>query len=57
MMLFTTLVVSFFKNRGGSVNVQLWFLVVYAKERNDQCGNQHYSRELLMIGIVVPETY
>ena len=26
-------------------------------ERNDQCGNnQHYSRELLMIGIVVPET-
>jgi len=26
------------------------------QERNDQCGNQHYSRELLMIGIVVPET-
>ena len=26
------------------------------KERNDQCGNQHYSRELLMMGIVVPET-
>ena len=25
------------------------------KERDDQCGNQHYSRELLM-GIVVPET-
>ena len=25
-------------------------------ERNDQCGNQHYSRELLMMGIVVPET-
>jgi len=27
------------------------------QERNDQCGNQHYSRELLMMGRVVPETY
>jgi len=27
------------------------------QERNDQCGNQHHSRELLMMGIVVPETY
>jgi len=26
------------------------------RERNDQCGNQHHSRELLMMGIVVPET-
>jgi len=26
------------------------------QERNAQCGNQHYSRELLMMGIVVPET-
>jgi len=26
------------------------------QERNDQCSNQHYSRELLMMGIVVPET-
>jgi len=26
------------------------------QERNDPCGNQHYSRELLMMGIVVPET-
>jgi len=26
------------------------------QERNEQCGNQHYSRELLMVGIVVPET-
>jgi len=25
-------------------------------ERNDQCGNQYYSCELLMMGIVVPET-
>jgi len=23
------------------------------QERNDQCGNQHYSRELLMMGIVL----
>jgi len=27
------------------------------QERNDQCGNQHCSRELLMMGIVVPETW
>ena len=26
------------------------------QERDDQCGNQHYSRELLMMGIVVRET-
>jgi len=26
------------------------------QERNDRCGNQHRSRELLMMGIVVPET-
>jgi len=26
------------------------------QERNDQCGNQHYSHELLMMGIVMPET-
>ena len=26
------------------------------QERNDQHGNQHYSRELLMMDIVVPET-
>ena len=26
------------------------------QERNDQCGNQHHSHELLMMGIVVPET-
>jgi len=25
------------------------------QERNDQCGNQHHSRKLLMMGIVVPE--
>ena len=26
------------------------------QERNDQCGNQHHSRELLMMGIVMSET-
>jgi len=26
------------------------------QERYDQCGNQHHSRELLTMGIVVPET-
>ena len=26
------------------------------QERYDQCGNQQHSRELLMMGIVVPET-
>ena len=26
------------------------------QERNDQCGNQHYSHQLLMMGILVPET-
>ena len=26
------------------------------QERNDQCGNQHHSRELLMLGIVTSET-
>jgi len=28
----------------------------YDVERNDQCGNQHHIRELLMMDIVVPET-
>ena len=27
------------------------------QEQNDQCGNQQYSRELLMMGVVVPEIY
>jgi len=26
------------------------------QERNDQCGNQHYIRELLVMDIAVPET-
>jgi len=32
------------------------FQLAATQERNDQCGNQHHSRELLMMGIVVPET-
>ena len=32
------------------------FLPTETQERDDQCGNQHYSRELLMMGIVVPKT-
>jgi len=36
--------------------VQLGWSSVRAIERNDQRGNQHYSHELLMMGIVVPET-
>jgi len=32
------------------------FLPTANQERYDQCNNQHYSRELLMMGIVVPET-
>ena len=31
MMLITTLVVSFCKDGGGSVNVKLWFLVAYVQ--------------------------
>jgi len=31
MLLITTLVVSFCKDRGGSINVKLWFLVVYLR--------------------------
>ena len=26
------------------------------QERNDQCGNQQHSFELLMMGLVLPET-
>ena len=26
------------------------------QEPDGPCGNQHYSRELLMMGIIVPET-
>jgi len=49
MMLITTLAVSFCKDGGVSVNVNLWFLVVCVR-----C--EVVCRELLMKGIVVPET-
>jgi len=26
------------------------------QKRNDQCGNQHHSRELMMMDIIMPET-
>ena len=50
-MLIATFVVSFCKDGGGSVNVKLWFLVVYVRCEVLCClvvaGN---------VGIVVPET-
>jgi len=66
MMLITTLVVSFLVccrlegyslqpghySRLSAPNLQ----PTANQERNDQCGIQYYSRELLMMGIVVPET-
>jgi len=59
-MFITTLFVSFSKDGGGSVNVKLQITKINVTpfiftERNDQCGNEYYSRELLMMGIVVPE--
>ena len=32
------------------------FQATAKQKRNDQCGNQHYGRELLLMDIVVPET-
>ena len=67
VMLITTLVVSFlvFCRLAAGYSLQPGHLSSLTapyvqptenQERNDQCGNQHYSRELLMMGIVVPET-
>jgi len=67
VMLITTLLVAFlFCCRFGSWVRVGWSSVRAAgycplqptgnQERDDQCGNQHYSRELLMMGVVVPET-
>ena len=62
-MLITTLVVSFFVccsynlQPGDYSNLTAPNLQPTTnEERDDQCGNQHYNRELLMMGIVVPET-
>ena len=71
IVLITTLVVSFFGfcrlevKCGSCYNLQPGhysslpapnFQPTATQERDDQCSNQHYSRELLMMGIVVPET-
>jgi len=63
MLLITTLVVSFLVccrlevQPGHQSSLTTPYLQPTAnQERNDQCGNQHHSRELLMMGIVVPET-
>jgi len=50
MMLITTLVVSYSSLTAPKLQHTA------NQERNDQCGNQHHSRELPMMGIVVPET-
>ena len=61
MMLITTLVVSFLVccrlQPGHYSSLTAPNLQPTAnQERNNQCGNQHHSRELLMMGIVLPET-
>ena len=58
MMLITTLVLWCYKLQPGhdSNLTAPNFQPTVNQERNDQCGNQHYSRELLMMDIVVPET-
>ena len=57
MMLFTKLVVSFFRVGGVSVN----YIIINANpsistEQHDQCGKQYHGRELLMMVIVMLET-
>ena len=51
-MLITTLVVSFCKDGGGSVNVKLWFLVVYV-QREVLCCLVVAGNVFLLILIVV----
>jgi len=64
-MLITTLVVSFLGWKS-CYNLQPGhysslpapnFQPTATQERNDQCGNEHFSRELLMMGIAVPESW
>ena len=57
VILFTTLVMSFCRDGEFSVNNNV--IKAYPSfftERNDQCGKQQHTRELLMMGLVVPET-
>jgi len=62
MMLIITLVVLFLVCCMLEVMWSGWSLTAHNlqhtanQERNDQCGNQHHSLELLMMGIVMPET-
>jgi hypothetical protein len=55
-MFITTLVVYSLQPRHYSSLTAPNFQPTANQERDDHCGNQHYSRELLMMGIVVPET-
>jgi len=58
IMLITTLVVSFLVSlRPGHYSSLIPPNLQHTakKERNDQCGNQHYNCELLLMGIVMPE--
>jgi len=54
-MLITTLVVSFCKDGRGSVNVKLWFLVVYVRCK-DLCRSVVLDNVFLLILIVVIHT-
>jgi len=56
MILITTLVVSFLVYCRYSSLPAPNLQPTVNQERNDQCGNQYHSRELLVMDIVVPET-
>ena len=59
MMLITTLVISFLVCWQPAHHSSLTVPNLQHtanQERYDQCGNQHHSRELLMMGTVMPET-
>ena len=57
MILITTLVVSIALKPGHYSSLPAPnFQPTATQEREDQCGNQRYSSELLMMGIVVHET-
>jgi len=51
-MLITTLVVSFCKDERGSVNVKLWFLVLYVR-CEDLCRSVVLGNVFLLMVIVV----
>jgi len=49
-MLITTLVISFCKDGGGSVNVKLWFIVVHV--RCEDSADYHMGRPVLGLLLV-----